>query len=272
MILKKHLRHIFNSRAIILYVSFFLIISCGIPTNIYLKEGITNEAGVSYYQFSLQAEDTDSYITTLTFNLVDDSLVVENTPSICYFYSIYPSNLTNFSESNFSSQIISSFNSTYSQLPGRRLDTSQTDSSVISVDYNDFNIKLYKFTYNDLDQEPLSYLATIKSLTYNSEYQANFKIKQIKTSNQSTFNFEEYNSSFFKTNPYLNSSNLELKRFNTKEFKASSIDEEDYDYIYSETVNNDTSYKVIVFAALTVEGQFSNIFWTNLHKVGSFDL
>jgi hypothetical protein len=29
---------------------------------------------------------------------------------------------------------------------------------------------------------------------------------------------------------------------------------------------------VLVFAALSVEGDFSNIFWSELHKVGSFDI
>lgn len=266
----KYLRHIFNSRAIIFYVSFFMLVSCGIPTNIYLKEGITNEEGVSYYQFSLPTEDTDSYITTLTFNLVDDSFVVEGTPSICYFYSIFPSDLSGLTEASYSSKIITQFNSIYASLPGRRLDSNQSDSSVLNIDYNNNKIKLFKFNYNDTEQKALSYLTTIKSLNYNQEYEVKFKIQNL---NNGKFNFEEYNSSLFEsldsTGNTIETENITLARYNNNPFKTSSIDDDDSDYTI---ISNSNYYKVIVFAALTVEGQFSNIFWTNLHKVGSFDL
>ncbi len=251
-------------------MSFFMLVSCGIPTNIYLKEGITNEEGVSYYQFSSQAEDTDSYITTLTFDLVDDSLVVEDTPSICYFYSIFPSDLSSLSESSYSSKIITQFNSIYTSLPGRRLDSNQSDSSVLNIDYNNNKIKLFKFNYNGNEQMALSYLTTIKSLNYNQEYEVKFKIQNL---NNGEFNFEEFNSSLFETHDSTGNisetENIALLRYNNNPFKTSSIDDDDSDYTI---ISNTNSYKVIVFAAFTVEGQFSNIFWTNLHKVGSFDL
>jgi len=247
-----------------------MIISCGIPTNIYLKEGITDEEDVSYYEFASQVEGTDSYITTLTFNLVDDSLVVENTPSICYFYSIFPSDLSGLTEASYSSKILTAFNSTYSSLPGRRLDSSQSDSSVLDIDYNDNKIKLFKFNYNGTEQKALSYLSTIKSLSYDHEYEVKFKIQNL---NNGEFNFEENNSSLFETHDssdnIIDTEDLILTRYNNKKFITSSIDDDDSDYSITSNTN---SYKVIVFAALTVEGQFSNIFWTNLHKVGSFDL
>ncbi len=275
MSIHKYIRHIFNSRAIIFYVSFFMLISCGIPTNIYLKNGITDEEGVSYYEFSSQVEEPDSFVTTLTFNLVDESLVVEDTPSICYFYSIFPSDLSDLTESSYASKILAAFNSKYSKFPGKPLSISQNDSSVLNIDYNDNKIKLYKFTYDDagIEQTALSYLSTIKSLNYNNEYEVKFKIQN---SNDGNFNFE--NSSLFETHDsagnIIESDNLILTRFNKDKFKTSSIAEDDSDYLYSDytIMNNSNSYKVIVFAAFIVQGQFSNIFWSDLHKVGTFDL
>ncbi len=304
----KFKRHIKIGRALLVCVSLFIVSACGIPTSIYLNNGITDEDDVSYYSFdSVKYSSTDSYITTLTFN-IDDEYVVEDSPSIVYFYSIYTSDIFGLNETTFSTKITDAFESTYTDLPGRRLNTnSDSDPYVLSVSYGSGDIKLYKFSYSEdltdtyYDQDAMSYLTTVDDsesddTVFSStgiEYTVNFNIQKIVDSSDSSnfyidFNQVEEDSSdsenYFSFNTLVSSgfksstNTFNLKRFNNDNFivsdNMSNITETDYDYLFTDIDDFDTSetYSVLIYAALTVEGDFTNIFWSDLHEVGSFDL
>ncbi len=273
-------RHIKISRVITIYVSLFFLISCGIPTYVSLNNGDIGD-DISYYSFNNTPID-DYIITNLEFHLKDPSFVVDDSPSVCYFYSIFPDD--GQSETIYSSDIINKFENTYSTPLGRPLDTSQSDESVINIDKNDYNIKLYKFSYNGFDQKPTTYLATIKGSPY-IEYVSDFKISKTGTPNSITFNFNEESTtttttttkfeSLVSPNTFIDTKNLQLKRFNNQEFINTAINaNNDFEYLYlpNDEIIININYKVLVFAALSVEGDFSNIFWSELHKVGSFDI
>jgi hypothetical protein len=257
-------------------VSLFFLISCGIPTYVSLNNGDIGD-DISYYSFN-STPPIDDYITTnLEFHFIDSSFVVDDSPSVCYFYSIFPDD--GQSETIYSSDIINKFENTYSTPLGRPLDTSQSDESVINIDKNDYNIKLYKFSYNDLDQKPTTYLATINALPYDYvTYVSDFKISKIGLANNISFILNEETDNFKSkdsSNNFIVSKNLQLKRYNNQLFINSSINaNNDFEYLYlpNDEIIININYKVLVFAALSVEGDFSNIFWSELHKVGSFDI
>lgn len=276
-ILKYFIKHTKFYRAIIFCVLILLLASCGIPTALYLSNSESDDS--SYYEFNSEKIDDVTYKTTLKLNIIDTDKKVVGTPSICYFYSIYPEN-SDISESVFSSTIVSNFNSEYyNKYPGKRLDISVDDPYVLNISKNDNDIKLYKFSYNDEDQLPLSYLATIETFNYNNDYEIEFSINYDDTNK--VFEFNETTSTIvFQSS--VNSSledplNLELKRYLSKNesFINTNIDNTDKDYLYISDIaeiNKNSNYEILVFSAMTIEGDFSNIFWTELHPVGSFSL
>ncbi len=270
-----------KNRALFFCVLFFLILSsCGIPTFLSLEEGENSET--SYYEFNTSDNDDNSKTTNVKFNIVDDITQVVDTPSICYFYAICPSNL-NISENTFNKSIINGFDNIYShKIPGQRLNISNDDPYVLKKEIDDVDIKLYKFNYkflnqDVLDQKALSYLATAydSNFKYNDVYDANFQISYNSISKQ--FDLNEIDSiKIYKTiddtSSYVEPINLSLVRYNDDNFINSEIKSTDLDYKCIDDVNNSSTYKVYVYAALTVEGEFTNIFWSNLHKVGEFDI
>lgn len=272
LFLKKHAT---NYRAIICCVLLIFITSCGIPTVLIVNDGVVSDQ--SYYEFSSSVDSSTSISTNLKFNLIDDSFQVNQSPSLVFFYSICPTSI--ITETTFSNKIETEFNSTYShQYPGRRFNISKDDPYLINVENNSNNYKLYKFTYNELEQLPLEYISTLKSLEYGKDYDVNFQI--VFDSINNNFMLSETTSpKFFKTlsnNNYIDSEDLILQRaINKENFINSNIEETDLDYLstnLNDLNNSNTTYKVIVFCAMTIEGDFSNIFWSNLHKVGSFEL
>lgn len=286
-ILKK--RHIKFSRVVTICVSLLFIVSCGIPTNLYMYDEEMEDESASYYIFDNPDDsdsDSDVITTTITFN-IDSAYQTEDSPSICYFYSIYSASmLDDITDNTYASKITPSFKSTYSDLPGRYL---ANDPEVLSVSYLDGEIKLFKFTYDDLDQDVPYYLATIDgSMEYDEDVTATFSITQVTDSdNNIYFDFTETSNIYY----YLNSSeelasiygtNLTLKRYNGDTFisndNISELDTDtDYDYVFNDDedssyYDNYSDYKIAVFAALNVTGEFTNIFWSDLQYLGSFDL
>ncbi len=257
-------RHIKISRVITFCVSLLFLISCGIPLS------FNFDGKDSYYNFVTSEIDENTYKTTLTFE-IDDFFVLNNSPSLCYFYSIYSPEKTGISETTYINQLKSLFKKTYAELPGRQITTNKDDKFVLNEEYSNSKLKLYKFTYNDLEQNPTNYLSSIKNLIYNKKYVADFTLQK-NTAGGTSFTLKETNET---EDTYFNGTdNIELKRFNNDKFISSAITDEDYDYIFStdEELQEASDFKVIVFCAMSVEGDFSNIFWTDLHKINIFDL
>ncbi len=277
-IFKYFIKHAKFYRAIEFCVLIFMMSSCGIPTALYLSNSENDES--SYYEFSSEKISDLSYTTTLKLNIRDTEKQVNNTPSICYFYAIYPEN-SDISESVFSNAITNEFNDEYyNKYPGKRLNISNDDPYVLNITKNDNNIKLYKFSYNDEDQLPLAYLATMKSFIYNNDYEILLSIDYDETNKIITFN-ESTSSNVLQSNinsSFVDSSNLKLKRYISKNesFIDSNIDNTDKDYLYVndiDEINLNSNFKILVFAAISIEGtNFSNIFWSELHPVGSLSL
>lgn len=277
-ICKKHTKF---CRATILCVFLFLFSSCGIPTYLYLLDSESDD--YSYCEFDSTSNSDGSISTNLKFN-IDSSYEVDGTPSICYFYAIYPSSISSdVSEKYFSDYIVSEFEDTYSDnYPGQRLDTSSDESYVLIYETNDIDIKLYKFTYDGLEQDALSYLATAYDYDNDSfsyvDWDVNFDISYNSTDNYFEFTQDDSDTDSFTTknslDNYVDTENLTLKRYNKSKFITSDISTSDYDYLCTDIdeVNESVDFTVYVYAALTVEGNFTNIVWSDLHEVGSFDL
>jgi hypothetical protein len=295
----KFKRHIIIGRALLVCVSLFIISACGIPTSIYLYNEDPDEDGVSYYEFSTSdsTDTTDSYTTSFSLYIDTDTYQIEDSPSLCYFYTIIDSD---DDSSTISDDLQDEFESKYADLPGSRLDTNSSSDPYVLTDSSG-SYKLYKFTYkndnddNDdsvLDQEYLSYLATLDSLiSDNTTYEetgvisADLIISKVDNdeSYYFTFNLDNFVSDDSYSSSQFNTKNADevyestedykynLFRYNKDEFiTASELDEDDdLDYVVEDS---NTDYTVIVFVALTVEGDFTNIFWSDLHEVGTFSL
>ncbi|MDC7236568.1 MAG: hypothetical protein PQJ49_02260 [Sphaerochaetaceae bacterium] len=284
----KFKRHIIIGRALLVCVSLFIVSACGIPTSIYLDNSISTEDGVSYYEFSSSETSTTSF----SLYIDTDTYQIEDSPSLCYFYAIVDS-----SDVSPSSTIISDFESKYSDLPGSRLDTNSSADPYVLTDSSD-SYKLYKFTYQNktdsdiLDQEYLSYLATLDtSISDNTTYKetgvisADLIISKVDNDDSYyfTFDLDDFESDDSNSSSQFNTKTANeiyestedytynLLRYNGAEFIPASDIDEDLDLDY-ELVDSDNNCTVIVFVALTVEGDFTNIFWSDLHEVGTFSL
>jgi hypothetical protein len=290
----KFKRHIIIGRALLVCVSLFIVSACGIPTSIYLKNEYPYEDSVSYYEFSTSdsTDTTDSYTTSFSLYIDTDTYQIEDSPSLCYFYAIVDS-----SDVLPSSTIISDFKSKYSDLPGSRLDPNSSSDPYILPESSG-SYKLYKFMYekdednNVLDQDYLSYLATLDSLiSDNTTYEetgvisAHLIISKVDNGDSYyfTFDLDDFESNVSNSSSQFNTKTADevyestedytynLLRYNGDEFVPASDIDEDLDLDY-ELVDSDNNCTVIVFVALTVEGDFTNIFWSDLHEVGTFSL
>ncbi len=267
-------RHIKLSRAITCFVSLFFLISCGIPTLLYLHDGKITDG--SYYDFSSEPNaNKTEFDTTLSFNIYNSETVnysydFEDSPSLCYFYAVCPTDVD--------PGIVSAFNSKYVTTPySKRLDTNQEDGNpyVLSVKSGEYNVKLYKFKFNKkLDQLPQNYL--LKTNLYDDSNQ--FGVDQSALFNLS---FNELNKNFELTEttsvPIFVSSDssqtdIILTRYNNDNFINSGISESDLDYIVNDEGAISSNYKVIVYVAMSIEGNFSNLVWSHLHEIGEIEL
>lgn len=268
---------------LILCVSFFVLISCGIPSYFYMsnnKSGTTS----SYYNFTSGESDStyaDTFDLDFAVTLSGDtnSLVTSiEGPSLVFLYAFVPDDFTDSQISSVTTKFKSAFKTDYINSNTGRPISSSTDV-VLNIEYDSENYNMYKFNLYNLDslinnQSPNFYGLKYNGSTYDgTEVNSSFGFLY-KTNTDGTYTISldqtDANNNFYATDSSSLSDGIILRPYNYKSKGDFTIvwDEMDSDY---ESIDDSDNYKLVVYSALNVsEGDgFTNIFWGSLQEVAT---
>ncbi len=266
---------------LILFVSFFILVSCGIPSHFYMYEG-TSGTSSSYYNFTEGDESSTIYRDTydmefrIDIDYTNSSVSSVVGPSLVYLYTIVPMDFADGKIESITDKFQINFKKNYiKNNTGRQISSSADD--VMEIVYDDNTYTMNKFQIFNADtnsvinkQSPSMYALELGSTvafdaTYNSSF--GFQYKEIVGSdNYFKLLLDQTNDDHFVATGSSKSDEIDLRMYNGNKF-FKSWDGEASGY---SNLNTGESYKIIVYSALNVsEGLgFTNIFWSSLQEVG----
>lgn len=263
---------------LILSVSFFVLISCGIPSFFFIHEGTLGSSS-SYYNFT-DGDANSTYIDTYKMEFQIDiggqtNLNVSSIegPSLVYLYTIIPDDSQTYDSKDISEKFKREFSKVYINKNNGRPISSSTNE-VMSIQYNNKTFKMNKFLIcngNDLinSQSPTEYGLKLSSFTKLQLYKSSFGFKYNSVAGENNFDIvldQTDTSNHFKTVDGNLSDNISLRMKDRNKFlKQSDGNTEKYPLI-----ETGSGYRILVFSAINVSNGsgFTNIFWGSLNEVG----
>lgn len=265
---------------LILFVSFFVSVSCGIPSYFYMHDRDSGTSS-SYYDFT-NGGAIASYIDSYKLEFAIDISGATNVnvtsidgPSLVYLYTIIPSNVD---VGYISPKFISKFKNDYiKNNTGKPISSNVSD--VMEIEYDSKTYIMNKFNLfdggNSINRQiPLNYGLKLNSaLTPLKQYNSSFGFKYQSLDNThfeiilDQLNVDANNTSdHFILNGGTITDGIELRMYNDNNF-LKKADDSIGDY---SNIESGQEYKIIVYSALNVsEGNgFTNIFWSTLKEVG----
>lgn len=221
---------------IIVVVSVFLF-SCGIPT--YWEP--SNSTVISK---NSSEEDPVSFNVTVNYYAGDDG---DNAPNIglLLLYVYTNTDTDTSSNSSFYNALVKEFNSSYRGTKPSGISTLKAsyNTSIWSFTYDDETFNVYAFT--DSNDESVEAYKYNKDISNNEDFSTKYtlRLKETKTDGVELFidNSTTLDSSF---------------SFGLSEDNLNDLNEAKYIHVY---------------AAISAQGNYSNIYWSDLVYVGSFE-
>ncbi len=264
---------------LIFFVSFFFLISCGIPNPFYMPN-VSSSSSSTYYTESI-SESSNSIELEYSIDGSDYSFSdSESVPSLVFLYAIVPSDLPDgLSLTTIKNKYISLFNSTYvNSTNGRPIQSSKDD--VLEYEYNsssddtNYTYTLRKFHLYDSSTEtiinkqtPINYGMTSVDSTLNTTN--NSTISFHPEVEEGTKNFDlvlEQDNGVFKVT---GSSSDITSGIYMRTYKNSNFPKTNTNSVFSEIEANDY-YDIMIFTALNVTSDsYTNIFWSKLMYLGT---
>ena len=242
---------------VLIVSAFFVLIGCGIPT-------------IFTIQSSIRVKTKEE--TKITANYVVDQSTLDdlgkidpmNGPKIFLGYAI--TNLSTTFDGFSSSQLQTAFEVKAGKAPyGRHIRSGAYADGIFSVKVSDTEYVIYPFS----DTSGGTFTSPNYHVMYSDPNKALITLKaQIETDVELDYIKDEGIFTVTTTNPlYKNRTNDELSRIQQKRF--SSIQSEDADVASYDSSN----LYVHLFAAVNIsQGDFNNIYWTNLKYLGNIKI